>query len=154
MTHITRDPLHPGTLLGAVSGPDRGGTVLFLGTVRGGPEDGDVEFIEYSAYDEMAEGEFARIVTEAGERWPETVVAAQHRVGRVPLGEASIAVAAAAPHREQAFAACRWVVDEAKRRLPVWKKEHLRGGAARWRENDGTDRSGSRSAAGGSSPRG
>lgn len=137
MERITTQPLTTDRLVAAVSGPERGGAVLFLGSVRRGPDDGPVAAIDYSAYEEMAATEFDRICREAAERWPDACVAAQHRIGHVPLGEASIAVAVAAPHRAEAFAACRWVVEEAKKRLPVWKKERFDDGTTRWRDPAG-----------------
>jgi molybdopterin synthase catalytic subunit len=96
---------------------------VFVGTVR---NDGDVTGIEYSAYEAMAIEEIARIVSDAEAQWPDVRVMLQHRLGLIPVGEASIAIAAAAPHRAEAFAACRFVIEEVKKRLPVWKKE-LRG---------------------------
>ena len=134
MRYTVREPIDVNRLLAAVQGPGRGGTALFLGTVRAGVADGPVVTIEYSAYEEMVEAEFARITAEAEQRWPGSRVGAVHRVGVVQLGEPSIGVAAAAAHREDAFAACRYVVDEAKRRLPVWKKERFVDGATEWRE--------------------
>jgi molybdopterin synthase catalytic subunit len=133
----TRAPIRIDDLLAAVQTPERGGTAFFLGTVRRGPDDGPVERIEYSAYDEMLESEFARIVAEAEARWPGCAATGVHRLGDVPLGEASIAVAAAAPHREAALDACRFIIEEAKRRLPVWKREILTDGTAAWRDNAG-----------------
>ncbi len=137
MAFAVRDPIRVDALLAEVVGPERGGTALFLGTVRRSPDDGPVVRIEYSAYPEMLEAEFGRIVGEAHARWPEARVTARHRLGDVPLGEASIAVAAAAPHRGDAFDACRYVIEEAKRRLPVWKREVLADGATVWRDNAG-----------------
>ena len=102
---------------------------MFLGTVR---SEDDVTGIEYSAYDQMAIAEIERMLGEARERWPEARVALQHRVGLIPVGEASIAIAAAAPHRDAAFAACRYVIEEVKKRLPVWKKELRGDGRATW----------------------
>lgn len=134
---ITRGSINPTTLIAAVSAPERGGLVCFLGTVRCGPDDGPVTRIEYDAYPEMLEREFAKIVDEAESRWSTTRVAAQHRIGPIPLGEASIAIVAAAPHRADAFDACRYVIEEAKRRLPVWKREVLEDGSAAWRDNVG-----------------
>jgi molybdopterin synthase catalytic subunit len=133
----TRTPLRPEALLAAVQSPERGATALFLGTVRRGPEDGPVVRIEYTAYDAMLEREFAAIVTEAETRWPGARVVGIHRLGDVPLGEASIAVAAAAPHRAAALDACRYVIEQAKQRLPVWKREILADGSAAWRDNTG-----------------
>jgi len=112
-----------------------GATAVFLGTVRRSAEDGEVVGIDYSGYEAMAEAEFARILTEAGERWPGAQIALRHRLGYVPTGEASAAVVVAAPHRAEAFAACRFVIDETKRRVPVWKKERLATGVARWVEH-------------------
>ena len=134
MGYCTHEPIDVGRLMAAVADGERGGTVAFVGSVRGGSEDGPVTAIEYSGYEEMLAEEFGRIIEEARERWPETRFAVQHRLGRVPLGEPSIAVVAAAPHREEAFAACRQVIEEAKGRLPVWKKELFADGDTRWRE--------------------
>jgi len=133
--YLTRDVIDPARLLAAVGQPKLGGAVLFLGTSRKSPEDGPVAAIEYSAYEEMAEAEFERILTEARSRWPLGSLAACHRLGTVPAGEASIAIAAAMPHRAEAFAACRYVIEEAKRRLPVWKREIMDDGTRRWRAN-------------------
>jgi molybdopterin synthase catalytic subunit len=132
--YLTRDPIDVVGLMAAVGDSGCGGTVVFLGSVRRAPEDGPVIAIDYDAYEEMAAAELGRIVEEAKVQWPGAGLSAQHRLGRVPLGEPSIAVVVAAPHRTEAFAACRWVIDEAKRRLPVWKKERFDDGAVRWRE--------------------
>lgn len=137
MAYLSRGPLPVEALIREVAGPERGGTCVFLGTVRSGPEDGGVTEIEYSAYDAMAEAELERILAEARERWAAARVALRHRVGRVPAGEASIAIAAAAPHRAEAFAACRYVIDEVKRRLPMWKKEYRADGTAEWVDASG-----------------
>jgi len=102
---------------------------VFLGTVR---NDDDVTGIEYSAYDDMALAEIERILAEARDRWPGSRVMLQHRLGLIPVGEASIAIAAAAPHRDAAFAACRYVIEEVKKRLPIWKKELRGDGSATW----------------------
>ncbi len=118
-----------------VSDPGCGAVLVFLGTVRTGPEDGDVVGIEYSAYPEMADAEFGRILVDAAARWPQARVALRHRTGWVPTREASVAVAVAAPHRAEAYDASRWVMDEVKRRVPVWKKERLGSGDARWAAN-------------------
>ena len=131
MTHLVTQRLSVDALLAAVQGPERGGTCVFLGTVR---SEDDVTGIEYSAYDQMAIAEIERMLGEARERWPEARVALQHRVGLIPVGEASIAIAAAAPHRDAAFAACRYVIEEVKKRLPIWKKELREDGSGNWVE--------------------
>lgn len=130
-THLTRSPLDVAALLAEVQGPERGGTCVFLGTVR---RDDDVTTIEYSAYDDMALAEITRMLNEARERWPDARVALRHRLGVIPVGEASIAIVAAAPHRDVAFAACRYVIEEVKKRLPIWKKERRGDGSAEWVE--------------------
>lgn len=131
MTHLTGHPLDVNDVLAEVQGPERGGTCVFLGTVR---SDADVTAIDYSAYDAMADAEIARILGEAQQRWTGARVMLQHRLGVIPAGEASIAIAAAAPHRDEAFAACRYVIEEVKKRLPIWKKELHGDGSAAWVE--------------------
>ena len=130
--YITDRPIDAAALLAGVSEAGLGGTVLFLGTVRSSPEDGDVAGIEYSAYPAMVEAEFDRIVAEVRERWPMARVAVRHRTGYVLVGEASIAVAVASPHRAEAYEASRYVVEATKKRVPVWKKERLVTGESRW----------------------
>jgi molybdopterin synthase catalytic subunit len=131
MMHLTRHPIDVGDLLAAVQSAERGGTCVFLGTVR---NDAGVTSIDYSAYESMVVEEIERILAEAHERWPRARVMLQHRLGVIPVGEASIAIAAAAPHRDEAFAACRYVIEEVKKRLPVWKKELRADGSEQWVE--------------------
>jgi molybdopterin synthase catalytic subunit len=131
---LTDTAIDVARLLSEVADPGAGGTVLFLGTVRRSAEDGDVESIEYSAYREMAGAEFARIVAEAAAQWPQARIVLQHRLGVVPTGEPSLVIAAAAPHRADAYAASRFVIEETKKRAPIWKKERLASGTARWVE--------------------
>ena len=127
MTYLTRSSISVDALLADVSTPECGGTCVFLGTVRDGPEEHGVTAIEYSAYEEMVEGE----------RWTGARVAVRHRLGRIPAGEASIAIVTAAPHRAQAFEACRYVIEEVKRRVPVWKKELRVDGTEVWVDPSG-----------------
>jgi molybdopterin synthase catalytic subunit len=136
MPYLTRASIDVPDLMARVAAPSRGGAVCFVGTVRAGPDDGDVVRIAYSGYEAMVEEEFARIIQEAEERWPGSALVAQHRLGDVPIGEASIAIVAAAPHRDDAFGACRYVIEEAKRRLPIWKREMFADGSAGWREHE------------------
>jgi len=132
--YLTDEPLDPARLLAQVASPGCGAAVLFLGTVRRSAEDGDIEGIDYSAYHEMAEAELSRIVEEARGRWSGARIALLHRLGWVPAGEASAAIAVACPHRADAYAASRFVIDEIKRRVPIWKRERLGSGASRWVE--------------------
>ena len=126
---LTRHRLEVDALLGEVQGPERGGTCVFLGTVRA---DDDVTGIDYSAYEPMVVDETERILAEARARWPDARVILQHRLGLIPVGEASIAIAAAAPHRDEAFGCCRYVIEAVKKRLPIWKKELHADGSATW----------------------
>lgn len=137
MTYLTRSPIMVDALLAQVQGPELGGTCVFLGTVRNGPEEGGVTEIEYTAHPEMADAEIERMLGEARARWPAARIALRHRIGRVPAGEASIAIVAAAPHRAEAFTACRYVIEEVKKRLPVWKKEYRADGTAVWVDPSG-----------------
>ncbi len=137
MSYLTRSPIFLDALLAEVSSPACGGTCVFLGTVRSGPDEQGVTAIEYSAYEEMVEAEFVRLLTDARARWPDARIAVRHRLGTIPVGEASIAIAAAAPHRAQAFEACRYVIEEVKRRVPVWKKELRVDGSEVWVDPSG-----------------
>ncbi len=135
MSFVTRQPIDAAALLAQVADPALGGTALFVGSVRRGDEDGPVEAIEYSAYETMLEEEFGKIVTETTAQWPDARVVGVHRLGKIRAGEISIAVAAAAPHRAEAFAACQHAIEEEKKRLAVWKKEIFQDGSEAWRES-------------------
>jgi molybdopterin synthase catalytic subunit len=137
MMYLTRDALAVDRLVAEVAAPTCGGTCIFLGTVRNGPDEQGVTAIEYSAYEEMVEAELGRLLADARGRWPETRIAVRHRLGTIPVGDASIAIAAAAPHRAQAFEACRYVIEEVKRRVPVWKKELRVDGTEVWVDPSG-----------------
>jgi molybdopterin synthase catalytic subunit len=129
---LTHEPLDVPSLLAAVADDGCGGTAVFIGTVRRSADDGAVEGIEYSGYEAMAEAEFERIVADARAQWPEARIALRHRLGYVKTGEPSVAIVAAAPHRATAFHACRFIIEETKERVPIWKKERLAAGAERW----------------------
>ena len=134
MDYLIRSPISIDALLAQVQSPERGGTCVFLGTVR---RDEDVTGIDYSAYDDMAIAEIRRILDEAQERWSNARVTLQHRLGLVAVGEASIGIVAAAPHRDAAFAACRYVIEEVKKRLAVRKKEVHADGTTTWVDPSG-----------------
>lgn len=133
MSFLTEAPLHLGALVATVASPDRGGIATFIGVVRNHHEGRAVERLEYSAYPAMAEAEAAAIVAEAEGRWP-VRVAARHRTGALAVGDAAVMVAAGAAHRDAAFEACRYVIEELKRRVPVWKKEFYADGSVGWVE--------------------
>jgi molybdopterin synthase catalytic subunit len=129
--HLTDAPITLGPLLEEVTSPDRGGVTTFLGLVRNHQDGRTVLRLEYSAYLPMAEAETARIIAEAGQRWPARVVV-RHRVGPLAIGDVAVAVVAAAAHRAEAFEACRYVIEELKRRVPVWKQEFYADGTVSW----------------------
>jgi molybdopterin synthase catalytic subunit len=114
---ITAEPLRLEPLIERVTDPRAGAVVTFLGVTR------EVGALEYEAYAEMAEPQMAEIVGRAIERHGLCAAAAEHRVGTVPLSEASVAIAVSAPHRDAAFAGAREIIDELKARVPIWKKE-------------------------------
>lgn len=115
-----------------------GAVVIFLGTVRGDRDGRRVAWLDYEAYDALAVKVFRRLLDEAREHWPAARVAVHHRTGRVLPGEASVVIAAAAPHRAEAFAACRYVIERVKQVAPVWKRECFEDGAS-WVEGATAD---------------
>ena len=129
--YLTDRPVDLGALLGSVQSAERGGVACFLGTVRNHHGGRGVLRLEYSAYAPMAEAECARIVAEAESRWP-VAVALIHRVGRLEIGDAAVGVVVASAHRNEAFAACRHVIEELKRRVPIWKREVFADGTVEW----------------------
>jgi molybdopterin synthase catalytic subunit len=132
---IGPEPLDVAELVRLVCEGDPGGpaaghgaVVTFVGTVRGENQGRKVVRLEYEAYTPLALRAFRLIADEAAARWPSARVAFHHRVGPLALGEASVAIAAASPHRSDAFAACRYVIERLKQIAPVWKREFFEGG--------------------------
>lgn len=129
LVDVTSDPIDTQLLAGFVSDPAAGSSVVFSGTVRDhSPGRADVSRLEYEAYIAVATDKIAEIVQEAYERWPILRVAAVHRVGSLDVGETAVCVAVSSAHRKDGFDACRYVIDELKSRVPIWKKEHWSGG--------------------------
>jgi molybdopterin synthase catalytic subunit len=124
MSRIRSRPISLDVLIAAVSHPGAGAVATFLGVVRDANEGRAVTLLEYEAYGEMAEAELERILEEIHREIPGVRVAAEHRVGALHVGEAAVACAASAPHRGEAFQACRELIDRIKARLPIWKREH------------------------------
>jgi molybdopterin synthase catalytic subunit len=112
----------------AVRDPRAGAVVTFVGTTRNENAGRRVRRLEYEAFASMAASEMRRLGGEAVRRWKLRKVAMAHRIGVVPVGEASVAIAVSAGHRGEAFEACRWLIDRLKEIVPIWKKEHYRGG--------------------------
>jgi molybdopterin synthase catalytic subunit len=125
---MSERPLDVGAVVARVSGPGVGGLVVFLGAVRDQARGREIEHLEYEAYAGMAEREMTKIAAEAGRRWPGARVAIAHRTGRLEIGELAVVVAAGAPHRAEAFAACRFAIDTLKQTVPIWKKEFATDG--------------------------
>jgi molybdopterin synthase catalytic subunit len=120
---LSAEPLDVGSVVNRVTGPDIGGIVSFIGTVRDTSRGHSIRHLEYEAYPEMVEREMEKILREAAQRWPGTRVAVAHRRGRLEVGEIAVVVAAGAPHRGDAFAAARYTIDTLKEQVPIWKKE-------------------------------
>ncbi len=116
------------TLAALVGADGDGAVVTFAGLVRDHNQGRRVQFLEYEAYEPLAVRALQRIVDEAQGLWPSARVATHHRIGRLEIGEASIVIAAASPHRADAFAACRYTIERVKQIVPIWKHEHFEGG--------------------------
>ncbi|MBA3891303.1 MAG: molybdenum cofactor biosynthesis protein MoaE [Gemmatimonadaceae bacterium] len=129
---VGTQPLDPARLVAAVASVATGATVLFLGTVRDHAHGKSVDGLEYTAYEAMAADELQRVVAEAIERFPGTRLAVEHRLGDLRPGDVSVAVAAAHAHRAAAFDAARYVIEELKARVPIWKREQFAGGERKW----------------------
>jgi molybdopterin synthase catalytic subunit/molybdopterin converting factor small subunit len=126
---ITAEPLSERALLDAVSAASAGGIVLFSGVVRDQTGGRRVKFLEYEAHAPMAEAKMREIAAAVRGRWPDVVrVAMVHRTGRLMIGESSVMIAIASPHRRQAFEACQFAIDALKETVPIWKKEHFEDG--------------------------
>jgi molybdopterin synthase catalytic subunit len=131
-TAIVRRAIDVVALLAEVEDTANGATVLFLGHVRDVNDGRAVTGIEYSAYGEMAERELAAIANECASAFGIAQLAIEHRLGTLALGEASIAIVVAHPHRAAAYEASRFVIEEVKRRLPIWKREGYVDGSSEW----------------------
>mgnify|MGYP003338021283 FL=1 len=129
---ISAAPIEVSALAGGLADDRAGACVTFEGWVRNRNEGQAVNSLEYEAYVPLAESEGDRIIAEARERFALTGAIAVHRVGHLRIGELAVWVGVTAEHRGAAFDACRYIIDEAKARLPIWKKEHYAGGATAW----------------------
>jgi len=123
LIQLTREPLDRDALVRTVSHPSIGGLVVFEGVVRDNARGKQVRYLEYDIYEEMAIEQIYTIITEAQQRWGVERVAVAHRFGRLEIGEASVIIVVASPHRSEAFDACRYIIDTLKQAVPIWKKE-------------------------------
>jgi molybdopterin synthase catalytic subunit len=128
MFEIVEHPIDVGRLIGAVTRSQTGAVVTFVGTTRDHNAGRRVIRLEYEAYPEMAIREMRRIAEEAERRFSVAAVAMAHRIRAVEIGEASVAIAVSAAHRDAAFQACRFAIDRLKETVPIWKKEYYEGG--------------------------
>jgi molybdopterin synthase catalytic subunit len=137
-TAIVERPLDACALLAEVANTRNGATIVFVGTVRDQNDGAPVTGLDYSSYAQMAERELAAIVEEASDRWHTGDIVVEHRVGTLDLGDASVVIAVAQPHRGEAYEASRYIIEELKKRLPIWKKEHYVDGRSEWVANSET----------------
>jgi molybdopterin synthase catalytic subunit len=125
---VTLEPLDTGRTVAAVAAAGCGAVATFIGLVRDYNAGRRVLYLDYECYEPLAVKSFQRIATEAAERWPDVRLAIDHRVGPLQIGEASVVIAAASPHRAEAFAASRYAIERIKQIAPIWKREHFEGG--------------------------
>jgi len=127
---LERIPIDVGAVVDFVQGPGQGAVVLFLGQVRDATSERAVTHLDYEAYPEMALSEMRALARSVLEEHGAARVSLVHRTGRLAIGETAVAIAVSAPHRPAAFAACRWLIDTLKQRVPIWKKEWYEDGGA------------------------
>jgi molybdopterin synthase catalytic subunit len=132
LVRVTPDALSTEEAFGFVADAKAGASCVFVGTVRDHSGAGDVTGLRYEAWDELADTRLREIAAEMFERWPVLGVSILHRTGDLAIGEASVVVACSAPHRADAFEACRHGIERLKADVPIWKKESLASGDARW----------------------
>ena len=132
MIDLCDKPINVATVLDLVQSPAAGAVVLFLGTTREMTAGRQTESLEYECYPEMARKKLAELEAQARRRWPIVQCAIVHRLGHLELSEASVAVAVSTPHREDAFAAAKWLIDTMKQDVPIWKRENWADGTTQW----------------------
>lgn len=132
LASLVTAPIDVSTLASSVAKESNGATAMFVGNVRSSNDGRAVTGIEYTAYDEMAEREMIAVLGEAKEKFGIADATIEHRLGTLRVGDASIGVAVACPHRGAAMDALRYIVDETKRRAPIWKLEHYTDGTHAW----------------------
>lgn len=131
-TQVGPDPIDPAAVLGRVGSASDGAVILFVGTVRNYADGRAVSGMTYEAYTAMAAAVLREIAEETAARYETDRVAVVHRIGALTIGEPSVAIAVSTPHRAEAYAASRQVIEQIKERLPVWKHEHYLDGDSRW----------------------
>jgi molybdopterin synthase catalytic subunit len=132
MIQLTGDPIDTAAVVESARSPAAGAVVLFLGTVRRQTRGRRTESLQYEAYSEMARAKLGQLEEEARRRWTLVGCVVVHRLGRLAVGEISVAIAVSSAHREPAFEAGRWLIDRLKEVVPVWKKENWDDGTSEW----------------------
>jgi molybdopterin synthase catalytic subunit len=132
MIRLTSEPIDHAALTELVRRPTCGAVVTFLGTVRDLTDGRQTVALDYEAHASMAEKKLAEIEQQTRERWPVGEMAMVHRLGRLDVGEVSVAVAVSCPHRAEAFEACRFAIEHLKEIVPIWKKENWADGSSEW----------------------
>ena len=136
---IVREPIDPAHVLTLIGADQDGASLLFLGVVRDHNDSRSVGGMRYDTYEEMAAEVLSEIVGEAARAAGTDRIATIHRTGELKVGEVSVAIAVSSPHRAQAYEASRYIIEEIKKRLPVWKKERYSDGAGEWVEGRAPD---------------
>ena len=137
-TRLVERPIDVAALVAEVSAPEMGAASVFIGTVRDVNDGRPVTGIDYTAYPAMAQQEMQRIAGEAVLAWPGTHIVVEHRIGFLELGEASIAIVAANARRTPSLDAMRFLIEEIKKRVPIWKREHYADGTREWVDPTGS----------------
>jgi molybdopterin synthase catalytic subunit len=132
LVDVTHEAIDPARAIGFVGDPGAGGTCVFLGTVRDNSDAGEVTGLTYEAWQDLAVKRLEELGEELFATWPLSRVALLHRFGDLAVGEVSVAIAVSAPHRAEAFDACRHAIERLKQDVPIWKKEHLLTGESSW----------------------
>jgi molybdopterin synthase catalytic subunit len=132
MIELTGEPIDTQAILQSVHSPGAGAMVLFVGTTREMTADRRTDFLRYECYEEMARAKLGGLADDALERWPLIKCAIVHRLGRVEVGETSVAIAVSAAHRRPAFDAGQWLIDRIKDVVPIWKQENWADGTSQW----------------------
>lgn len=141
MIRLTHDPIDFARLTEAVRRPGCGAVVTFLGTVRDVTGEQVTIALDYEAFAPLAESKMRQIEAEVRQRWPVGEIEIVHRLGRLEVGEVSVAVAVSCPHRSQAFDACRYAIDRLKEIVPIWKRENWADGRTEWVHPQGCEAS-------------
>src|SRR6187549_3699467 len=132
MIALTHSAIDPAAVLADVASHDAGAAVLFVGVTREFTKGRQTASLDYECYPQMAEAKLAELEALAREKWPLVHVSIVHRLGRLGLGDASIAIAVSSPHRQAAFEAGKWLIDTIKEDVPIWKQENWADGTSEW----------------------